>query len=842
MKNWHKRNSMFISLQSRGSSRYLFFFLLMLMTQVSVFAQRVENRGCPTSYFRNNGNGQSVTVFAQNIAPSSVYALNALTSGNQGNFTFKWDVPVVNPPVVTKTWVTSTGGVTAVNWTFGNNSSGSPFNPPGVPNVGDVKYTFYNSNLPTAGVITLELTDPYDGSYVNTCSYPLSSGSSSTGNIMSLAVQAPSNLNYAIAESSTLQGVAGNSVTPTVNAAGGSVTYNISPQVSGVSIDPQTGVISWSNTVAKGNYNLSVKASNGIQPDATANYTITVVESGVGSGSEGGLESKSLGNAVAEREYGAALSSKPSAVQYRTLPQLISVQAARTSGFGIRDLMPEQSALGIGFTGYITSPVDILSFTNAKEVVAVDYLQSGMNKAVAFCTKTFNGIYTHTKPVCDRLKGSELLAIDTIRSGNFSFLRYKLKPINGITEFAVSFSAGFGNATGNITLQSEWMTDNYASQDTMYNFQLWSADASILNTMLKNVIDKLTATMPVQQTGAVKKPVTYITKAERDINNQMNLKLTVQNSTASASATIVIEGKANEQTTAVTSFTYPVTLTANGVSTITVPVKDMAETEIRLKINGATEDFVYTNDGTWNVYKTPATVISSFIISNDTEQPKPNEYRLFRNIKIKATTSDYVTVYKMVKGGGMAANLTAYQTIKFNASGKGMMRIRLIKKSITNYSEQYEYLQPLTTELKEYNINTELFKSSANTAPVNMNDIVIVSFTYEAGATATVIDAALSNIRFAVKTSVPAVVAKQVKAYPNPASAQVSLLFESVQDETMQIVFIGTNGNIILRKQILVLKGFNNINMPLSSALARGMYTVQLISATQSMQTKIMVQ
>jgi hypothetical protein len=816
---------------------------IFVTTQHFTSAQRVENRGCPTSYFRNNGNGQTVTVFASNITTNSSFFQNALTNGNQGNFTLKWDVAIVNPPVINKTWVTSTSGITTQNWVFGNNNTGSPFNPPGVPEVGDVKYTFYNYNLPTAGVITLELIDPFDMSHVNTCSYPLTSGSTSTSSLTSLAVAPPSNLVYDVPETTILEGAAGNSNKPSVNAAGGTPFFSLSPQVDGVSINSGNGVISWSNNIARGSHNFTVKVSNGIQPDITTNYTISVSEAGVTTGNEGGLESKSIGSALAERAFNNVMIGKPEQMQYALQSLLSDQYALRLNGLTVRDFMPDQQVLGNGFSGYITSPVDILNFTNAREVISVDYVEAGMNKAVAFCTKTFNGIYTHTKPVCDRLKGAELLAIDTIRSDNFSFLRYHLKPINGLTEYAVSFSAGFTNQSQHFTLQSEWMTDSYAAQDTMLNFQLWSASKNLLQIMLKNVLKKLATTMPIQQSGMVKKPVTYITKAQRDANNQMNLMLTITNNTAVTAATIVISGKANEQTTTVTSHTYSVALTANGVSTITVPVKDMAETEIRLKINGAIEDFVYSNDGTWNVYKTPSTIISSYVISNDTVKSKQNEFRLFRNISIKAKTSDYVTVYKMVKGGGIAADLTAFSTFKFNASGTGKMRIRLIKKSITNYSEQYEYVQTLTPELKEYSINTDQFKSNGNSAPISLKDIVIVSFTYEATAPNTLIDAVLSNIRFAAKQATINTGASAIKLYPNPASKHVMLVFESAETETMQLVFTSVSGvRTALTQQVKVQKGMNNISIPIPSFINKGLYAIKLISNSQMFHSKLLVQ
>lgn len=814
--------------------------LLLLAVVHKSFSQQVENRGCPTNYFRNNGNGQAVSVFAANISASGVYFQSALTSGNQGNFTFKWNTPVVHPPVINRTWVTSTSGVTTQNWVFGNNAAGSPFNPPGVPVDGEVKYTFYNYNLPTAGVVTLELIDPADGSYVNTCSYPLSSGSSSSGALTSLAVAAPSNLKYSLNSATVLHGIGGTSVQPSVNAAGGTAIYSLEPQVSGVAINASTGVISWSNSVAGGAYNFTVKASNGIQPDATTSYSLTVTETGVGSGGDGGLESKSLGNAVAERVFNNVVQNVPAEINYRLRPLFTGSSTARLSSLSIHDLMPNPQSLGNGFTGYETSPTDILSFTNAADVIAVDYVEAGLNKAVAFCTKTYKGIYTHTKPVCDRLKGSELIAVDTVVRGPYSFLRYRLQPAHGLVEYAVSFSAGFNQNDDRYTLQSEWTTDRYAAQDTMYNFQLWSADPVLLNKMLADVLEKLNTDMPVMQSGLVRKPVTYITRAERDAGNQLNLQLTIRNNSGNASGIIVVSGKANEQTSTVADCSYPISLQPNGTSTVTIPLKDMAEAEISLLVNGVSEDFVYNNDGTWNIFKTAATQVSAFTISNDTLQPTAGEYRLFRNVELRATTPDYVTVYRVVKGGGMAADLSAYNYLKFAASGTGKVRIRLVKKSIRNFSEQYEYVLPLQKEEKAYSINLSAFRSAGSNATLKANDILVVSFTYEAMGAVTTINATLGNVRFGKWGMEESADMATMQAYPNPAGSWVNLAFRSAVAETVSLrLTSATGGQVLMQKLTGVAQGFNVIRLRLPQYIPAGVYVVNLQSASQRFQVKI---
>lgn len=86
----------------------------------------------------------------------------------------------------------------------------------------------------------------------------------------------PANLVYSLTSTAVLKGLTGNSVVPTIDNGGGTITYTItSTAVAGVSINSSTGVISWSATVAVGTYDIAVTASNSIGSTATT-YRLVV--------------------------------------------------------------------------------------------------------------------------------------------------------------------------------------------------------------------------------------------------------------------------------------------------------------------------------------------------------------------------------------------------------------------------------------------------------------------------------------------------------------------------------------------------------------------------------------
>ncbi len=105
-------------------------------------------------------------------------------------------------------------------------------------------------------------------------------GSTATTYILNVnsAITAPSSLLYSPASSTVVAGTAGNSATPSINTGGSIITYSLTGTIpSGISINSSTGVISWSNAVAVGSYNLAIKATNNIG-NTTGTYTLTVTQ------------------------------------------------------------------------------------------------------------------------------------------------------------------------------------------------------------------------------------------------------------------------------------------------------------------------------------------------------------------------------------------------------------------------------------------------------------------------------------------------------------------------------------------------------------------------------------
>ena len=431
---------------------------------------------------------------------------------------------------------------------------------------------------------------------------------------------------------------------------------------------------------------------------------------GVGSGSGGGLESKNIGDGIAKRLLNNAKKNVANTVDYNHLKVAThnNIQTLGTANnLSLSNLLPDQSILGMGYTAYITTPTDITSLSNAVDVVSQDYVYLNENKAVAFATKTLNAPYSHTKPVCDRLKEATLQSLQQVTIQGMPFIVYQLQQADGTVEFAISFSAGTANNGTNFNIQSIWLPYNIVSDDVMYNFQVWAASSSIAKNMVSNILNKLSSVLPITAVNAAKTglPKAYVVNG---IKNNKTLTLLINNTTSASSGTIELNIGQNEQSASMTNTTVPVTLNPNGLTTVTLDMKDYYEANINLFINNKQEDLVYLNDGSWAIdFNKANTTVNSFSVSNDNNlsTASTTDFNLYRSVSVNATTSDYLTLYKLTKGGGLSKDLSKYNQLSFTtqASGASTMKITIIKNSIANWSDQYSFTIPVSATEQNYN-------------------------------------------------------------------------------------------------------------------------------------------
>jgi hypothetical protein len=549
----------------------------------------------------------------------------------------------------------------------------------------------------------------------------------------------------------------------------------------------------------------------------------------VSGGGGGGLESKSLGDAIAQRVLSNAINDMNGAVDYNKLPVVETAQGTIRStstnslfSLQLSSIMPDLATRG--YKAYNSSPVDIVSFTNAKEVYAVDYVNTNKEtKAVAFTTKTLGELYDHTKPICDRLKGATLLDVESVKIDGYNFINYTIINDKGNREYATAFTVGAKAGRNSFNLQSAFLTTSYVNEDQMYNFQIWAASPSIVNEMVKDVLAKLKDVAEVNQAVVGTTPASYIESGKRE---GTNLNLVIKNASAATTGFFKFEDRSTESSTGIVTRNVPFTVKANGTSTVVVPVGDKYESTVSMYLNGEVKDLVYMSDGTWAVdYNRNTTNVSAFNVTNDAKRTiSANEYPVLRNVEVKANSADFVSLFKLLKAGGMEADLSNYNGIKFTAAGGYNLRVTMVKNGVAEWKNQYTTDIRLGSGQQEYYIPFSQFKSAGSTKVLDPTDVTTLVLTIEVGTGRnSPIASTFSNISFTKEK--PAINTadqeeKTIQVFPNPVTDNVftASFVSPVAGEFTMKINDGT-GRSIYSKQVNVVKGPNAVPVRLNNGV-----------------------
>ncbi|HQR92666.1 MAG TPA: cadherin-like beta sandwich domain-containing protein [Sediminibacterium sp.] len=643
--------------------------------------------------------------------------------------------------------------------------------------------------------------------------------------------------------------IAVNSLTVTPTTENQYATVQVRINNTGFSPEPYVTVASGAAspvmTLQEGDnmIDITVTAEDGV---TIINYRIKVSReaSWVSGGGGGGLESRSLGDAIAKRIFNKAINSENGPVDYSKLPQVQfsdvrnRVQGTEPSSISLTSIMPDITSKG--YVAYNSSPKDLTSITNAKEVLAFDFTANKEVKAVAFATKTLGELYDHTKPICDRLKGATLLGVETVKVQGLEFIKYSIKNENGQKEYATSFTVGTKTGRPDFSLQSIYLTQDYANDETMYNFQLWAGSTSLVTDMVADILTKIKAIAPVNVIKSSVLPTTYVESGKRE---GQNINLVVKNATPNTSGYFKLEDKATETAASSVVRNIPFTINANGKSNVIIPMDDKYESTMTMYVGGEVKDVVYMSDGTWAVdYNKATTVLSSFTVTNDSKRSyTAEEYPLFRNVELKANSSDFVSVVKLLRGGGATADLTGYKGLKFSASGGYNLHVTLVKNGIVDYRNQYAADVQLELGQQDYYVSLDNFKSASTSAKIDAKDITSIIFTVEVGTGRnSQITTTIANVAFTKEdlNYLSSLEAKELALYPNPVTGnRITVNFSSAKAAELSLRVTDMSGKVITLKQVQAVKGMNTVQVPVSTGL-KAVHIVSLDGADMKYQSK----
>ncbi len=573
----------------------------------------------------------------------------------------------------------------------------------------------------------------------------------------------------------------------------------------------------------------------------------------VSSGGTGGLESKSLGAAIGTRNYNIYKNSQNGAVVYTESQKIIAPKKGSISTFGVNNftslaaLMP--SSANKAYTAYDQSAAvaDLTSITNAIDVRAIDFTLNNSPKAVAFATKTAGAIYSHTKTICDRLKGAQLLEVKKVTISNISFIQYKIQQANGDLEYAISFSAGQKAGRDAFSIQSNWLMTDYVNEDTMYNYQLWAANQSDVTTMVADVLVKLKGSKSLIELNSNDLPSAYVAAANRQGSM---LNITINNRTANTTGYFELKQTAAENSTSQMTDIVPFTIHANGKTTISIPVNDNYDANISLVFNNSTTDALYMADGIWGTSGDNRTTVTKMnVVNNSSKQYASTEYPLLRDVNVNVTTPSYVSIYKYLKGGAASVDLSVYKSFHFTAltNANGMnLKVTITKQSVGNWNSQYSYTINNFQNGQTYSIAMSDFKSTDGTLPtaIDASDITSVIYNIENTSGQTLnFNAGISNAAFSTEDIAleRALEVKTLSVSPNPSNGNFKVSFVTPSNIQLRLAVTDITGRIVSSQIVNAVIGTNEIAVSLGSAINGSIYFVSLQGADSKYTTQKMI-
>ena len=493
-------------------------------------------------------------------------------------------------------------------------------------------------------------------------------------------------------------------------------------------------------------------------------------------GNNGGLESNDrLANLISNRNFQRVKSNyrfeAKNAKQIRRTDNYMKKGIFSSKNIPLSSLVPLEV---IGETRTIESaPSDLLDLTNASDIYSVDYLRDEETVSAMMVLKTDTKVYEHSKFICDRFLGAQLLSVSTIQQREKDFIKSIIKQPDGSLEFAISFSARLiGNSK--FVIESHWNIDTYEDNSAYYNFQIWSNSIDDLLKLAEEVLNLLESNAEISAYKTSSPPPVFVKSAKYE-KGQVLMNI-VNND---RSETLLLEGGIKRTETSTTE-NVGLSSTIDGyLDTVTLETGNMFDFGFRISNdNGDTPDDLFVADAPWGLDDSAAgTNVIHYAVKVNEETYRGEGYPIERNIDLEATTSNYIGVYRALSPRFAAVDLSDYANMVFTASGTGILNVRLIKGD----GEVFFTKISLSEESKTYNLEQDLFKNEGGQS-TDFSDIKVLTFEMPATIAGTLEQKQLklSNIEF-TNAEQPRIfidedITKSVLS-PNPLSEAAFLYF-----------------------------------------------------------------
>ena len=564
-----------------------------------------------------------------------------------------------------------------------------------------------------------------------------------------------------------------------------------------------------------------------------------VISPQVSTGNEGGLESNDrLSTLINKRNYLRAKSNykfDTKLAEKITKSQYYKKVASKNGEVALRDLIP----LGVleGTEAVESSPQDLIDMTNATALFSVDYVKDNNTVAVVLATKTENGVYEHTKYICDRLLGAELLSVSTIEIKEQTFIKSIIKNVDGSKEFVLSFSGRLSNNNTNFSIDSHWNIDKYQEDATYYNFQIWTNKIDDLLTLGEETL----ALFDTQKTITAynnSAPPTVFVKKGKYTNGTLELEVVNTNRTESITYS---SGYKRTESAATEYANQTIALDGSYLTKMTINTGNIFDIGFRLENGTDTPDDLFMSDGPWGVDDSSSgTTLDAFEITQNDEVYMGSGYRVERNIALQATTSTYVAAYRAFTPRFLPVNLSEFDVLEFDASGTGTLEVTILKKSINEWENQFKATITVNDSKNHFAIPLHHF-ASKSASSLDLSDAVSIVFTMSSNGTDIVTKTLnLSDIEFSksvLSTTENVIAENESIIYPNPLKYSSEVSFYSEVNTPTVIEIYNITGALVRKTEVNTAIGNNKVTI-FKEGLQSGLYILKVSNDFRTYNTK----
>ncbi|SEB50548.1 Por secretion system C-terminal sorting domain-containing protein [Tenacibaculum sp. MAR_2009_124] len=471
-----------------------------------------------------------------------------------------------------------------------------------------------------------------------------------------------------------------------------------------------------------------------------------------------------------------------------------------------------------------STPTDLLNITNATEVFSVDYLRDNSTIASILALKTENSVYEHSKYICDRLLGAELLSVSTVEINEHNFIRSIIKNSDGNTEFVASFSAKIADT---FEIENHWNLDKYSQESDFYNFQIWSNSIDDLVKLCEEIL-VLLETQKNISSYALSAPPTVFVKSGSYKDGELDLTIVNSNNTDSVEFNA---GYRSTETSNIEHVTSNIALNNNYLSNIHLETGNLFDIGFRIGDGTNTPDDLFMSDGPWGIDDAASsTQIESFLVSPNEVATEFEEMAIERNIELVAETEEYISIYKAFTARFKPIDISEYNTLSFNASGSGTLQVRFIKNNIDVWEEQYSLNIQLEENTNQYTLPLNQFSTEHSGEPI-FNDVTMLVFT-KTSSTGERQEVNISVSEIKLSKSALSVdeydVFDGIAINPNPMTKTSTLSFNGISPQSeADLVIYNQLGQMVQNQKITISTGKNEIKIHRNN-ISSGIYFISV--------------